>query len=52
MVIVWCLLWFLVITDKPEDFKWITDGEKNYIRKSIGSSKEKTKVRLLPILKF
>ena len=49
LVIVWCLLWFLVITDKPEDFKWITDEEKNYIRKSTSSGKEKTKVRLLTL---
>ena len=49
MVLGWCLLWFFIITDKPEDFKRITDEEKNYIRKSIGSSKENTKVRLSDI---
>ncbi|CAL4243123.1 unnamed protein product, partial [Meganyctiphanes norvegica] len=39
MSLLWCALWFLIISDGPNTFRFITDAEKTYISSSIGESK-------------
>ena len=47
MTLVWCIFWWTIVTDRPEDFRWITKTEINYIRDSIGPSKQKDYVSFL-----
>ncbi|RXG50907.1 Sialin [Armadillidium vulgare] len=35
ITIIWGVGWFLFVTDRPQDFKWISEGEKEYLEKSI-----------------
>ena len=44
LTLVWCVAWFLIVTDKPEDFRWIKKAEIDYIKSSIGESKQSQKV--------
>ncbi|CAL4206995.1 unnamed protein product, partial [Meganyctiphanes norvegica] len=36
--LVWCVVWFLVVTSKPKDYRWISEAEHNYIKQSIGNT--------------
>ncbi len=36
--ILWCLLWWWVVKDSPEDDRKITDAELEYLRTAIGVS--------------
>ena len=40
---VWCLLWWLMITDSPRTNPYISDEERNYIASSLGEGDEVTK---------
>lgn len=46
MTLVWCVLWFILVTDSPRQHKGISEAEKEYILASIGDQK-KMKVRWL-----
>lgn len=49
--IVWCFLWILLVSDSPDVHSYISEDEKAYITKSIGTSITKTKVRFyLPMV--
>ena len=50
IVFVWCCFWFTICSDEPENFKWISQVEIQYIRSSIGESKQKQKVGLCFLL--
>ncbi|KAK8735460.1 hypothetical protein OTU49_005402 [Cherax quadricarinatus] len=41
VTLLWCLAWFLIVTDSPADYRWITNQEKNYIMSTIGDTKSK-----------
>ncbi|XP_071542294.1 LOW QUALITY PROTEIN: sialin-like [Panulirus ornatus] len=47
LTLAWCMVWFFVMTDTPENFRWISHQEKHYITSSIGNSKSK-KARNMP----
>ena len=38
---VWCIFWFLLVSDRPEGFRWISDAELEYILLTQGHSKHK-----------
>lgn len=44
VALIWCLMWWYVVTDTPEENRWISEEEKMYIVKSIGGTVNKTKV--------
>ena len=44
LTLIWCIAWFLIMSDKPDDFRWVSKIEINYIRSSIGESKQIQKV--------
>ena len=44
LVLIWCILWFTIISDTPQKFRWISEAEKNYIVESIGESITSDKV--------
>ncbi|XP_042212803.1 sialin-like isoform X2 [Homarus americanus] len=41
LALVWCLAWFLVVTDTPANYRWISKHEHHYITSSIGETKSK-----------
>nr|XP_022916487.1 sialin-like [Onthophagus taurus] len=43
IVLLWCTLWFILVSDTPEDHPRISEEEKKYIAKSVGDviTKEK-----------
>ncbi|CAL4098932.1 unnamed protein product, partial [Meganyctiphanes norvegica] len=41
ITMVWVILWFLLMSDKPEDFRWIKKVEVDYINQALGDSKYK-----------
>ena len=34
--LVWLVLWFFVVSDRPEDHPWISRAERDYILESLG----------------
>lgn len=46
MTLVWCVLWFILVTDSPRQHTTISAAEKEYILSSIGEHK-RMKVRRL-----
>lgn len=40
----WVVLWYIVVSDSPQQHKRISEDEKNYITKCLGNSVTKTKV--------
>ncbi|XP_076069277.1 putative inorganic phosphate cotransporter [Oratosquilla oratoria] len=40
ITLVWCLAWFLVVSDGPTTSKKITQAERDYILNSVGDSKD------------
>ena len=52
LTLVWCCAWFLLVSDKPETFKWISNAEKEYITKAIGNSKNEKVSFFIVILKI
>lgn len=46
ITIVWCILWFIIVSDRPEDNSWIDENEKKYISDCIGNTVAKKKVCL------
>ncbi|GLV46734.1 uncharacterized protein CBL_13507 [Carabus blaptoides fortunei] len=43
LCISWAVLWFIVVSDSPQEHKRISEDEKNYIIKSLGNYITKTK---------
>ncbi|KAB7495755.1 Sialin [Armadillidium nasatum] len=41
ITILWGIAWFLFVTDKPQDFRWISEAEKEYLEKSKSPAKTK-----------
>lgn len=41
MALVWCLLWFLLVSNDPDHDPSISRAEKDYINAALGDSKEK-----------
>ncbi|RXG52133.1 putative inorganic phosphate cotransporter, partial [Armadillidium vulgare] len=39
ITIIWAIAWFVLVTDKPEDFRWISESEKEYLKKTISPAK-------------
>ncbi|KAB7505040.1 putative inorganic phosphate cotransporter, partial [Armadillidium nasatum] len=39
ITIIWAIAWFVLVTDKPEDFRWISESEKEYMKKTISPTK-------------
>jgi sugar phosphate permease len=37
---IWCLLWWLLMTDSPQTHPYISDEERDYITSSLGQDKE------------
>ena len=48
---VWCVLWFLLVSDRPEGFRWISDAELEYILLAQGDSKHKKVNRNIKLFK-
>jgi hypothetical protein len=46
---VWCLFWWLMMTDSPRTNSYISDEERDYIASSLGEGNEEVakKVRTL-----
>lgn len=42
--IAWCIIWYIAVSNTPEEHKSISDDEKIYIAKCIGDSVQKTTV--------
>ncbi|KAH0533702.1 hypothetical protein KQX54_000787 [Cotesia glomerata] len=42
--LVWFTLWWLIVTDKPEDDPRISKSELDYIKKSLGSGNQQMKI--------
>ncbi|CAL4065038.1 unnamed protein product [Meganyctiphanes norvegica] len=42
MALVWCVAWFLVVTDSPADYRWITPVELEYINASVDDNLHST----------
>ncbi|XP_067658488.1 uncharacterized transporter slc-17.2-like [Haliotis asinina] len=40
--LVWCLVWWLVVYDTPDEHKWISDSEKKYIKENIRTVPDKS----------
>lgn len=45
--IAWCVMWYALVSDTPEEHPRISEEEKKYIFKCLGESIQKTKVFLL-----
>ncbi|CAL4128782.1 unnamed protein product, partial [Meganyctiphanes norvegica] len=39
ITLVWCIIWFIVVSDSPHNHRWITNAEKDYIVSSMGETK-------------
>jgi len=39
--LVWVALWFIFVSNTPEEHKWITDNEKLYIHDALIETKHK-----------
>ena len=53
ITLVWCLAWFLVVVDRPEQSKLMTQEERDYIlehRNYDESVEEQDDVPIIPLL--
>lgn len=44
VALIWCLMWWYIVSDTPEENRWISEEEKMYIAKSVGGTVNKSKV--------
>ncbi|KAL7304111.1 hypothetical protein TKK_0003569 [Trichogramma kaykai] len=49
LCLVWCIAWGFMIQDSPEQQRWITDEEREYIMMSLGHNKDSHKMKLSTI---
>ncbi|XP_046362038.2 uncharacterized transporter slc-17.2-like [Haliotis rufescens] len=40
--LLWCLVWWLVVYDTPDEHKWISEAEKKYIKANIRTVPDKS----------
>ncbi|PSN50732.1 Vesicular glutamate transporter 2 [Blattella germanica] len=48
LALVWCILWWFIVSETPQGDRKITDAEMEYIRSSIGPSANHIKVNVDP----
>ncbi|CAL4088151.1 unnamed protein product, partial [Meganyctiphanes norvegica] len=39
LTLIWCCVWFLVVSDAPRNYRWMSEPELDYITKSLGDRK-------------
>lgn len=39
LTIIWCIVWLIWISDYPEEDRWITESELQYLQETLGQSK-------------
>lgn len=44
ITVVWCVLWWYMVADTPEEHPRISEAEKKYIKEALGDKVKKTKV--------
>lgn len=44
--VIWSIIWFLTVTNTPENHPWISEKEKTYIKAGLGNKIRKTRVNL------
>lgn len=49
---IWCVLWWLLMTDSPRLNPYISEEERDYIASSLGEDKEEVTRKVNAIFRF